>query len=66
MIYMAMIVTTLWLPAGPVEVELLVPSDKPLAECAGEVRMSTRTISLTCRTWAGEMVDYEITGAYDV
>lgn len=46
--------------------ELLVPSDKPLAECAGEVRMSTRTISLTCRTWAGEMVDYEITGAYDV
>ena len=70
MILMMMVLTTLMYPNGAVfEIELLVPYDEPLTECAGEVKDNfgrNRYIDLTCMTMGQQLVEIEITGAFDV
>lgn len=56
-------------PQGPFEVNLMVPWNEPLQECAGEVNgkfRHDRGIDLTCKTMSGELVDINIRGAYEL
>lgn len=67
MIFLAFVITTLLTPQGPIEVNLMVPWNEPLQECAGELNTKFRhakKIDLTCKAMSGELVDITITGAY--
>ena len=68
MVILSMITTTLLVvQTGQIsEVELLVPSDRVLQECAGEIDFKKRQIDLSCKTMAGDMVHYTLTGAYSI